>query len=149
MIVNEYWLVFKQGEHWVTKLFKKDCSHVGILTRDKYNWIWIDPLAECLQIKILPYSVKEAVPEKFLRIATQPIKILKVRTFGEFKNKKRRTFFPALCNCISVIKYVTQIHTSCWTPWQLYKKLTNPKTNLNSLNVVEVSPITTSPLIRE
>ncbi len=118
-VTQDYWLIFKQGEGaWFQKFLKKGFGHVLVLTRDKYNWIVLDPHRLKLNAVIPPYQVTENVPRLMVN---DGYRVVKVTMF------ERSTFqtggHSVFSTCVSFVKYCLGLKLFCVTPYGLYKRL--------------------------
>lgn len=120
--MQEYYIVFTQGVHWIAKLLKPNFSHIYIITRDDYNWIVLNPTRGFLQVGIAAVSITEPLP---MMVALPADTILKViidkrdsgKLFGYFK----------LINCVTAVKYILGLRLCAVTPFQLFSRLLNFK----------------------
>ena len=115
---SEYYIVFKSGEHWLSRFMKQDCSHITIWVRDRFQWLKLDPQVSKLTWEITAIRAEEQKPWLHDR-ATGHERVIYIRT-GTLSN-----FFGIfnLGTCVSVAKYIIGVKVMAWTPWQLYKKL--------------------------
>ncbi len=116
---NEFYVVFTEGDQWITKFLKKGFGHIHILAHDDINWVRIDPTRTGLQWNILPQAANvEEDNDKFIQ-QYPATAIVKVRSgflqpfFGR----------PFVCHCLSLAKYITGIRCRSFTPYQFYKRL--------------------------
>jgi len=119
---REYWIVFTQGTHLISKLLKKDFSHVYVITRDKYNWIVLNPMRLYLHIELPAVLVSEDLPRK-LRLPNDHI--VKVTLYNRKPLKQFRYF--GLINCVTHTLYLMGLRLYVYTPFQLYQRLIHLK----------------------
>jgi len=115
-LTDEYYLVFIQGDHWVSRWLKKDCSHVLVYAKDKYNWIKLDPSTSKLMWEICPYSVSDHRVPYYLHPRAR---IIKIRTSRNAKWFAKWRF----SHCVNFVSYSIGIKIKALTPWRFYKKL--------------------------
>ena len=99
--MNEYWLIFKEGNHWVNKFFKKGFGHIAVLTKDRFNWVMIDPTVHNMGIEILDASIDNDVPKA---LAITKHKVIYVKTNSMLKNSFLSLFKRG--NCVELVKMI-------------------------------------------
>jgi hypothetical protein len=115
----DMWLIFKQGEgYWMQRFLKKGFGHVLLLTKDQYNWIYLDPHKLRLTCGIPPYTVDDNLPKM---LKDEGYTVIQVTFFDRDTHKKLR--HSRLNNCVSFVKYAMGIKLWAFTPYGLYKKL--------------------------
>lgn len=118
-IQQDIWLVFKSAEdYWVQRFCKKGFGHVLLITRDKYNWMYLDPHQLKLTFGISPFKASDDLP-RLLR--KEGHTVLHVTLFDRATHKKLR--YMALCNCVSFVKYALGLSIRSFTPYGLFKNL--------------------------
>lgn len=120
---REYWVVFTQGTHLISKVLKKNFSHIYIITRDQYNWMIINPLRLRLNVEIGNFPLDVDVPRL---IPLSSDRVIKVKMYDR-PTKKQFGYFGFI-NCVTYTKYILGLRLSALTPFQLYKKLLRLKT---------------------
>jgi hypothetical protein len=115
---TEFWVIFTQGTHWISKILRPHFSHIYLITRDKYNWILLNPTRLYLSAEILPFDIQDPVPHL---LRTEQDSIIKI-TFGK-RDTSRRFGNIGLLNCLTMAKYMLGINTISVTPWQFYRRL--------------------------
>lgn len=116
---HEAWLVFKNAEdYWVQRFCKKGFGHVLLITRDQYNWMYLDPHQLKLTYGISPFAAQQDVP-RMLR--NEGHTVLHVTMFDRATHKKLR--YGHLCTCVTFIKYALGVSVRSLTPYGLFKKL--------------------------
>lgn len=116
--VQEFWIVFTQGTHFISHLLKKNFSHVYLITRDKYNWIILNPLRLHLGFEIPAAHVNFDLPRDMRQSFDNVIKI----TMYKRDSKKQFAHF-GLLNCVTYVKYILGLRMYVLTPFRLYKRL--------------------------
>ena len=88
---------------------------------DGYNWILIDPLGQCLDITIMPYSSDDDVPD-IMRKAGFTVIRYKAKT-------KHKFIFRGILTCVTVCKQLMGIKAA-WvvTPRQLHNYIKRSNT---------------------
>lgn len=120
--VREYWVVFTQGTDLLSKFLKKDFSHIYIITRDKYNWMVINPLRLYLDIIIAPYPINYDLP----RLNTgKNSRVVKVTMYTRASVKQFARF--GLLNCVTFARYTLGLRMAVLTPFSFYKRLLHLK----------------------
>ena len=115
----DVWLVFKSAHgYWLNKFLKRGFGHVLFLTKDKYNWFYLDPHQLRLTYGISPYETSVNVP-RLLR--NEGFTVVKITFFDRATHRKLR--YSHLCTCVSFVKYAMGISIRCLTPYGLFKKL--------------------------
>lgn len=123
---KEAWLIFRDGDHRLGSILRKDFGHVNVLFKDDYNWIEIAPDKYALKVEIFPFSITEDVPSFLIKAG---MRVFKVVYEEEIKSK----FFPRLLigfSCVSFIKYFLGYKDYSITPYGLCKNLTKLKKNI-------------------
>jgi len=124
-IKNTYWLIFKDGNNFVSRFFlKKGFGHILILTCDDYNWLLLDPTFTYLKTDILPYKVTDDVPHTLMK--GNDYKIIKIEKTPLPENedlKMLKALVPIFPTCVSLIKYIIGLPFGALTPWRLFNKL--------------------------
>jgi len=115
-----YWLVFRKGEHWYTRLLKRGYGHVYVVTNDGNQWMQLDPVSTNLSPYIYDIPVDSNLP-KYL--ANRGFKVIKV-VLNELDSKRSILRPFLLLTCVEVVKYIIGLRAWCLTPYGLYKKLT-------------------------
>lgn len=115
-----YWIVFTQGVHFISKLLRPNFSHVYLLTKDKYNWILLNPTRSRLITEVLPFKVTDNAP----RLIANHTDIILQITFGQRETHQQFGYFNLL-NCLTYAKYILGIPCKAFTPWRFYCKLIN------------------------
>ena len=118
-----YWLIFSDADYFGKSFLKKGFRHVAVLTHDDYNWIKFNPKNNQMFFKILPNEISDNVPYIMLKNDSS-LNILKVEV--EISNR----LFPSLnyfsmMNCVGIAKYFLGIWRFIFTPYSLYRYLTN------------------------
>jgi len=125
MLTRTSYLVFRSGNHCLSKYLKEGFGHVGVLQSDNFNWIYIDPQNMYLNCTILDFCKTDNVPKVMKNLGYT---VLKVETKDLTKYKKERAkFFKLGLHCVTVVKYITGIRGIVWTPYQLFRKLMKMK----------------------
>ena len=101
--VRHFWDVFTQ----------KGFRHCCAFKFDGFNWILVDPLGQCLDINIMPYTSEDDVPYIFRQAGWTVIRYK--------KTIKPQFIFRGVLTCVTVCKQLLGIK-ACWvvTPWQLH-----------------------------
>jgi|TARA_R110001592_G_scaffold152295_4_gene379682 hypothetical protein len=109
--VPHFWDVFTE------KHFRHCCAFKW----DGYNWILIDPLGQCLDITIMPYSSDDDVPD-IMRKAGFTVIRYKAKT-------KHKFIFRGILTCVTVCKQLMGIKAA-WvvTPRQLHNYIKRSNT---------------------
>ncbi len=115
---QEFWIVFTKGSHFIRHFLKEDFSHIYVITRDKYNWVILNPLRLHFSIEIAPFTIKENVPRL---ITTDNDHVLKITMHKRHADKQFRYF--GLMNCVSYVKYILGLRMYVLTPFGLYKRM--------------------------
>lgn len=115
--VIEYYIVFTQGAHLISKVLRKNFSHIYLLTRDEYNWILLNPTRLYLQV-VLPASDITQLPAEIIKPDDTVLKL----TFKQ-RNSLTQYGYVGLLNCVTWTKYMLGLRVSSLTPWRLYKRL--------------------------
>ncbi|KKN70264.1 hypothetical protein LCGC14_0432890 [marine sediment metagenome] len=132
-LTQDFWLIFNKGENFFAEFFmKKGFGHIGILTRDKFNWFLLDPTYTELKIDILPFKPEDNVP----RILLNKFRTHKIIKLTMMKNLHvngniaiLKVFFPRVVSCVSMVKYIVGLKNNALTPYQLFLKLIKMKKN--------------------
>src|SRR4051812_35873773 len=97
----DVWLIFKQGEgYWLQTFLKRGFGHVLLLTRDDYNWMFLDPHQLRLTYGIAPFKTSDDLPRM---LKDEGYTVLHITFFDrDTKNKMRHS---RMHNCVSFIKY--------------------------------------------
>ena len=130
---NEFWLIFRDSPHNVSRRCKAGFQHVFILMKDSFNWILVNPTSTQLDIRILGYETNEYVPSIFMKNPRRSIHIVRVVTYDKEASYWR---VPFNVGCMGQVKYITNIKGIFFTPYQLYKKLVKGN-NLTRFNIYE------------
>ena len=114
----DYWVVFTQGTHFISRVLKPGFSHVYVITHDKYNWITLDPQRLKLAVTIEPYAISTHLPAELMLADSHilHIKMDKLDTnpqFGLF----------GLTHCVTYVRYILGLRLPTLTPFSLYNKL--------------------------
>lgn len=117
---EEYWVVFTQGTHFISRLLRPNFSHVYLFTRDKYNWIALNPTRSRLVVDILPVKVDEDAP----RLLAHPNDMIVKITFAA-RATRQQFGYVGLLNCLTFAKYMLGINCFALTPWRFYRRLIN------------------------
>lgn len=129
---NEFWLIFRNGDHIVSRLLKNGFGHISVLMKDQYNWLLLDPTSTRLTVTILPFSADQNVPD--ILTEDKNVSVVHMKT----KQKKPKLWvLPWNISCIGIVKYITGIRGFFLTPYRLYKSLIN--NNLEQLNRRRIS----------
>jgi len=101
--VRHFWDVFTQ----------KGFRHCCAFKFDGFNWLLVDPLGQCLDINIMPYTSEDDVPYIFRQAGWTVIRYK--------KTIKPQFIFRGVLTCVTVCKQLLGIK-ACWvvTPWQLH-----------------------------
>ena len=124
--LKTYWVFFRDGENWLQRwVLKKDFGHIFLLTKDKYNWIFIDPLPDFLNTIILSYRAEEDVPAKIVEMTGARFVLINVEKDITRKQKIRpvAAFIPRFVSCVGIVKYILGLRSRAITPYGLYKEL--------------------------
>ena len=115
-----FWIVFREGDFAIKRLFKRGFGHVYAITKDDFNWIGIDPQNRFLRFEILPYKTDQDVAAAILNAGS--CKILEVEIDG--LESHMFSLNPiSLLNCVSQIKYLLGLRVLAQTPYRLYRRL--------------------------
>lgn len=116
--LTEYWIVFTEGHHWISWLLKKNFSHVYIITRDRYNWVVLDPRRLFLHFELPPIPISVDAPRLIAKPTDHIIKL----TMYSRANEVQFSHF-GLTNCVSRVLYLIGLRISVLTPLRLYRRL--------------------------
>ena len=116
--MNEYYLVFGNGKHWLCKFLKKDFQHVFVIWRNIYGWHYLNPRNNCLETNPLPYLMKQDVPTIYAKQGYTVVRL----SMPQFKKHIGRHGFK-FTNCVWIIKYFLGLSVRAYTPYGLYKAL--------------------------
>ena len=113
MNYKDTYLVFSKSELKIGKILDKRISHLCIVSRDKFNWIMLEPTKFKLEWEILPFEHDD---DPF-------VKMWPHSTIVKMNVQSRKTSFllrPSIMSCVSFAKYYLGI--KCWalTPKKLY-----------------------------
>jgi len=118
----DWYLIFShsKGSHWLFKYLMPGFSHVKAvrLSDEGYMWIVVDPKAAVTEINLYPVSLYPHIST----LCGHSDIILPVRA------KIKENYRGGFCwfNCVEVVKSLLGIKAMlCWTPWQLYRRLTD------------------------
>ena len=114
----DYWVVFQQGTHFISKVLKPGFSHIYVITRDKYNWIKLDPQRLQLAVTIEPCAMSAQLP---LVLREENTHIVHVKMDKLDTNPQFGVF--GLINCVTHVRYILGLRFNVITPFRLYKKL--------------------------
>lgn len=106
-----------QTDFWWQRLMKPGFRHCGVLIEVGGNWIVLEPLAACLEVRVLPGASPSSLIRMLRRRHLVAIETAVVPIVGS-------VLFPGPFTCVEAVKRVLGIRTF-WvqTPWQLYKKI--------------------------
>lgn len=124
--LKTYWVFFRDGDNWFQRWFlKKDFGHIFLLTKDKYNWILIDPLPDFLNTTVLSYRVDEDVPGKISKMTQAKCVLITVDKdiTGRQKFRPAMALIPRFVSCVGIVKYILGLRSNALTPYGLYKEL--------------------------
>ena len=111
----DYYIAFGDSEipHFWDVFTKKHFRHCCAFKWDGFNWILVDPLGQCLDVNIMPYTSEDDVPHIFREAGWTVIRYK--------KTIKDKFIFRGMLTCVTVCKQVLGIK-ACWvvTPWQLH-----------------------------
>lgn len=133
--VKEYWLIFTQGNQLISHFLKKNCSHVYVLTRDKYNWIILNPMRLFLHVEIPAVPIHADLPRMMRGLHDKVIKI----TIHQRKSTKMFRRF-GIFSCVSFALYLIGLRIYALTPFRLYKRLlhlTNKELNSHGIQSIK------------
>jgi hypothetical protein len=142
--VYTYWIIFKQGEYIWTRFLKKGFGHVSLITKDKFNWIVLDPTYNHLDWNIPSISTDDDITD-YIDPSYAVIKITKNMSYECPK-------FPIInvSPCVSFIRYILGIKKNIITPYKLYKFLINlPRTSYKRYGILEISVLNIGSFIEE
>jgi hypothetical protein len=114
-----------QTDFWWQRLLKPGFRHCGVLVEVGGQWIVLEPLAACLEIRVLP----PANPGSLIRMLRRR-HLLAIET--AVAPDGCLLLIPGPFTCVEAVKRVLGIR-AFWvnTPWQLYKNLISRKKNLD------------------
>lgn len=132
MIDKECWIAFKHGSAWTQRFLKKDFGHAFIISKDKFNWMLIDPTFQNLNISILPYGPDDDVIQRLRKNH----RVVYVR----YSTNGMQSFFSFIsyASCTKAIRYVIGLKVFCITPYGLYKKLAKLSRQRLPYNIKEI-----------
>jgi hypothetical protein len=116
----EYWIFWKNGNHWIDRYLKSGYQHMFVISRDEYNWYLIDPLLDGLNFEILSFDPADAqgVFDKYLPGCHRVVYFKKL--------VKEKLSFGSICrpaSCVELVKYIVGIKSYALTPYQLFKHI--------------------------
>jgi hypothetical protein len=136
---DTYWIIFTDSEHrFFRAVLKKGFGHVYVLTKDKYNWIILDPKQSALVAQILPISVDNFAPTI---ISHKHDTILQVEFY---KRDNRRHFgFFGFRTCVVMVKYLLGlINHKGFTPYGFFRTLLRTtRTERNMMGIKDIKII--------
>lgn len=135
---KEYWVIFTQGTHLISHFLKDNFSHVYVITRDKYNWIVLNPMRLYMLVEIAAVPITDDLP-RLLRLPHDSI--IKVTMYSRKPLKQFRYF--GLINCVTHALYLMGLRISVLTPFRLYKRLLRLSTkDMDRLGIQSIKQIT-------
>lgn len=114
------YIVFKDGDLWISRFFKKGFSHIQIVACDEFNWIVLDPSSTHLDWEILPFKADDNPFEEYFKNCT-------VVSLNNIENKSNWIGRVGFMSCVLLAKYVFGIKSHSLTPYQLYKYIIKNK----------------------
>lgn len=114
-----------QTDFWWQRLLRPGFRHCGVLVEVGGQWVVLEPLAVCLEIRVLPAASPPSLIRMLRRRDLLAIETTIISDGGP-------ALFPQPFTCVEAVKRVLGIR-SFWvqTPWQLYKKIINRKKYLD------------------
>ena len=115
-----------QTDFWWQRLMRPGFRHCGVLIEAGGHWIVLEPLAACLELRILP----AASPDTLVRMLRRR-HLLAIET--TVRPITGAVLFPGPFTCVETVKRALGIR-SIWvqTPWQLYKNIQSRRKSLDS-----------------
>ena len=110
------YLIFSDGDIWISKFLKKGFGHVRVVVNDGYNWIHINPSRTHLEWEIMNYLPSDSPFNDHFHGST----IVKIHTEAR---KRNWIFRIGVMSCVLMIKYYLGLHSISLTPYQLYKSI--------------------------
>lgn len=134
--ITEFWIVFSDSEDWIRYFLKQNFSHCYVLTKDKFNWMILNPERLYLRTEIAPYPADEDLIKIFIKPHETVLKI-------SFMPRHTTTRFGicGMFSCVTLVRYLLGLRIKALTPYSLYKKLVkldDKKMNKMRLSSVEI-----------
>jgi hypothetical protein len=111
----DYYLAFGHSEipHFWDVFTEDNFRHCCAFKFDGFNWLLVDPLGQCLDINVMPYSSEDDVPQIFKDAGWTIIRYK--------KTIQPKFIFRGVMTCVTVCKQLLGIK-ACWvvTPKQLH-----------------------------
>ena len=111
----DYYIAFGHSDvrHFWDVFTQKGFRHCCAFKWDGFNWLLVDPLGQCLDITILPYTSEDDVPRIFRQAGWTVIRYK--------KTIKPKFIFRGMLTCVTVCKQLLGIKAA-WvvTPKQLH-----------------------------
>lgn len=114
--MNQNYLVFSDGDIWITKFLKTGFGHIRIVVNDGYNWIHFNPSCHQFEWDIMPYESTDTPFKDHFKNST----IIKLHL-----DPKRNSWVGriGMMTCVLMVKYFLGIKCRPRTPYQLYRYL--------------------------
>ncbi len=116
------WVVFcKNTDIWWLRFLKIGFRHCFLILNDGKNWITYDPMSAWTDIKVQQTPIDFNLPKWFSNRGDIVLPSI---------IKRKRNMAPiSIYTCVEGVKRVLGIHSFwIWTPYQLYKHLTERNT---------------------
>lgn len=116
--ITEYWLVFTTSTQWIREWLRPNFAHCYVLTRDKYNWLVLNPERLHLRAEIAPVAADQDLISMWCKPHETVVKL-------EFmpRHTTIRFGWGGLFSCVTLVRYLLGLRIKALTPFGLYKKL--------------------------
>jgi hypothetical protein len=131
--INEYYLVFGDGNHWICKFLKKHYRHVFVVWKNSYGWQYLNPCSHTLETKILPAMLQEDVPGLYSK---RGFKVYKLIVPAYKKHNGRHGI--KLINCVWILKYFLGLSIGGITPYGFLKQLSKADYLTTGIKVIPI-----------
>lgn len=114
----ECWFIFSDSKNWHRLFCKKGFSHVAVLLRDEFNWVYYDPTFPISTLHVLPYEAKNMAALELFKNNT----VVYCKQEQYFKSK---FIGPRLgfVSCISMARSITGVKARGFTPYKFYRNI--------------------------
>jgi len=113
------YIIFSDGDIWITKYLKKGFGHIRIVVNDGYNWTHINPSRTHLEWEIMPYMPDDSPFSDHFHGST----IVRMTVDADKRNWICRI---GMMSCVLMVKYYLGISKkSIITPHNLFKYIIN------------------------
>jgi hypothetical protein len=129
-MINEFFIIFKDSDKWITKLLPKGFRHLTLYAVDNSNLILFDLRTSKMEVSIIPGIDPKNIPN-IVSTAYKDCKIIHIKMSQHSQSSGlHRIIFNS---CVGMTKYIVGLNCSSITPKQLFNKLTS--CNIKSLGI--------------